>query len=360
MKILKKLGLGCLGLVVLVFVAFCVLVVKGLISTTVPAVGDNDKGLAAMNNGDLPTALADFNQAIQIQPTVGKFYTNRATVEIKMGDNTDALADCNKAIQLEPNLEQPYENRGVLEGQSAAAMADFNKAIQLNPKDDNAYASRGALKYEQGDAQGALADINQALAINPKNSTATQSLAIVSKAAQSGAPASASPPAPASTPSTAQLENMVGEAGSYLFTSPTVWERDALGSLFPPYTMMRSPGGGPLSATLEFASDPNNTDPLNTYAQARIAALGATNDPLSKWAVTAVKIQAQGPITSQFGATGIRVLVSDMNTSQAEMQVFYYFSYSQGKVIVCGTCNANQQAQYLPVFDAAMNTMKTY
>jgi hypothetical protein len=49
-----------------------------------------------------------------------------------------------------------------------------------------------------------------------------------------------------------------------------------------------------------------------------------------------------------------------MNTSQAQMQVFYYFSYSKGKVIVCGTCNANQQTQYLPVFDAAMNTMKTY
>jgi hypothetical protein len=176
---------------------------------------------------------------------------------------------------------------------------------------------------------------------------------LVSKA-QSGAPASAS--APTSTPP----EDLVGQAGSYLFTSPPDWTRDALGSLFPPYTMMRSPGGGPLSATLEFASDPNNTDPLNTYAQARIAALGTTNDPLSKWAVTAVKIQAQGPLTSQSGATGIRVLVSDMNTSQAQMQVFYYFSYSQGKVLVCGTCNANQQTQYLPVFDAAMKTMKTY
>ena len=115
-----------------------------------------------------------------------------------------------------------------------------------------------------------------------------------------------------------------------------------------------------MAGSLKFASDPNNTDPLNTYAQARIAALGVTNDPFSVGPITAVKIQAQGPITSQFGATGIRVLVSDMNTSQAQMQVFYYFSYSKGKVIVCGTCKANQQTQYLPVFDAAMNTMKTY
>jgi tetratricopeptide (TPR) repeat protein len=183
MKALKIIGKGILGVIIL-FVVFFVSVTGYTIISGIPAVSENDKGVAALNSGDLTTALADFNESIKTAPGVAKAYENRATVEIKMGDNTDGLADCNKALQLDPNMELAYADRGVLEGSTAAAMADLNKAIALNPKDDNAYDDRGVVKYNQGDVQGAIADLNQALAINPKNATASAVLAKIQ--AQSG------------------------------------------------------------------------------------------------------------------------------------------------------------------------------
>jgi tetratricopeptide (TPR) repeat protein len=92
----------------------------------------NDRGIAKQNKGDLDGAMADYNQAIKLDPKLDVAYINRGNVKQKKGD---------------------------LEG----AMADYNQAITLNPKNVLAYRCRGDIKRKKGDLDGAIADYNRAI-----------------------------------------------------------------------------------------------------------------------------------------------------------------------------------------------------
>jgi tetratricopeptide (TPR) repeat protein len=117
-------------------------------------------------------ALADFNQAISLEPKDASAYYNRGILKNKLNDPAGALADYNQSISLNPKLADAYNNRGNLKFQKLndhpGALADYNTAISLDPKWASAYFNRGNLKYDLNDHQGALADYNQAISLNPK------------------------------------------------------------------------------------------------------------------------------------------------------------------------------------------------
>ncbi|WP_169156249.1 serine protease [Brasilonema bromeliae] len=117
-------------------------------------------------------AREDFNKVLQLSPKNANAYNNRGVLRYQSGDKQAALADFNSAIQLDPKLAGTYYNRGAIRDQSGdkqAALADYNSAIQLDPKNAPAYIERAVLRYESGDKQAALADYNQAIQLDPKN-----------------------------------------------------------------------------------------------------------------------------------------------------------------------------------------------
>jgi tetratricopeptide (TPR) repeat protein len=125
------------------------------------------------NLNDPQGALADLNQAIFLNPRYTLAYNNRGRLKESMNDHQGALADYNQAISLAPNYATAYYNRGSLRAgklnDPQGALADFNQAISLNPQDASAYNNRGLLKQEElNDPQGALADHNTAISLNPK------------------------------------------------------------------------------------------------------------------------------------------------------------------------------------------------
>jgi tetratricopeptide (TPR) repeat protein len=131
----------------------------------------NNRGNARVLLGDKQGALADFNQAIQLNPKDSEGYNNRGSLRADIGDKPGALVDFDRAIQLNPKFTEAYNSRGNLRvtlGDKQGALADFNRAIQLNPKDGDAYNNRGNLRVELGDKQGALTDFNQAIQLDPK------------------------------------------------------------------------------------------------------------------------------------------------------------------------------------------------
>jgi tetratricopeptide (TPR) repeat protein len=137
-------------------------------------IAGNDK----YDNGNYQGALADYNQAIALDPKNSLAYYNRGTLKyIKLDDPLEALIDFNQAISLDPKNSLAYTSRGYLGNKYLenvqGALADYNQAIALDPKYSLAYYNRGLLKYEElNDVQGALADLNQAIALNPKYSLA--------------------------------------------------------------------------------------------------------------------------------------------------------------------------------------------
>jgi tetratricopeptide (TPR) repeat protein len=84
-----------------------------------------------------------------------------------LNDPQGALADYNQAIALNPSDAEAYNSRGVLKYQilkdDRGALADFDRAIAVAHNYADAYQSRAILKYEQlNDRAGGIADLQEA------------------------------------------------------------------------------------------------------------------------------------------------------------------------------------------------------
>jgi tetratricopeptide (TPR) repeat protein len=122
---------------------------------------------------DLRGSLADYNQAISLNPKYSAAYYNRGNLKDDLNDPQSALADFNIAISLDPKYSAAYNNRGFIKHRKLndpqGALTDYNLAISLNPKYTLAYNNRGSLKREKlNDPQGALTDYSKAISLNPK------------------------------------------------------------------------------------------------------------------------------------------------------------------------------------------------
>jgi tetratricopeptide (TPR) repeat protein len=119
-------------------------------------------------------ALADYSQAISLKKDYALAYNNRGILKhVKLNDPQGALADYSQAISLKKDYALAYYGRGILKhvklNDPQGALADFNQAISLKPDDALAYYGRGILKHGKlSDSQGALADYSQAISLDPK------------------------------------------------------------------------------------------------------------------------------------------------------------------------------------------------
>jgi tetratricopeptide (TPR) repeat protein len=130
--------------------------------------------------GDYYGALADYNKAIQLNPTYAKYYLSRAGLKrTRLNDFAGSLADCNKAIKLNPEF-WAYRERSVVKSSLqdlTGAIEDSTIAIGIAPnisERSEMYFLRGRFKYnryllknERLDMSGALDDFNAAIDLEP-------------------------------------------------------------------------------------------------------------------------------------------------------------------------------------------------
>ncbi|WP_255014733.1 tetratricopeptide repeat-containing serine protease family protein [Cyanobium sp. BA20m-p-22] len=131
------------------------------------------KGLSG-KKGSEQEVIRLATQALAIRQSA-EAYFNRAYAKNDLGDKQGAIADYSQAIAINPQLAQAYNNRGNIKrdlGDKQGAIADYNQAIAINPQHFKAYYNRGNAKDDLGDKQGAIADYNQAIAINPQHANA--------------------------------------------------------------------------------------------------------------------------------------------------------------------------------------------
>jgi tetratricopeptide (TPR) repeat protein len=118
------------------------------------------RGIIWKLKGELDIAIADFSEAIRLDPNNAAFYTNRGWALLGKKEYDKAIADCNEAIRLDPKNAAAYTNRGwalFLTKEYDKAIADCNEAIRLDPKLAEAYTNRAWLwatcpdeKYRDG------------------------------------------------------------------------------------------------------------------------------------------------------------------------------------------------------------------
>jgi tetratricopeptide (TPR) repeat protein len=132
-----------------------------------------NRGRAWYNKDNLDKALADLNDAIRINPQNAIEYNSRGNVWKDKGDLDKAMADYNQAIHFDNKFASAYYNRGAAwgsKGNDDRAMADYDQAIKLDPNYGYAYGNRGRIWYNKNNLDKALADLNEAIRINPRNS----------------------------------------------------------------------------------------------------------------------------------------------------------------------------------------------
>ena len=129
------------------------------------------RGLAWYDKHEYDIALADYHEAIRLKPGVAWTYVLRSRVLLAKGKYDEAMTDCNEAIRLDPQNAEAYFNRGVAwmnKSNTDRAMFDFNEAIRLDPKDAAAYGNRGTIWDITQEYGRALADFSEAIRLDPK------------------------------------------------------------------------------------------------------------------------------------------------------------------------------------------------
>jgi lipoprotein NlpI len=124
---------------------------------------------------DLDRAIADYDEAIRLEPKFARAHNNRGLSYRQKGDLDRAIADCDEAIRLDPRFAPAYNNRGAAyqaKRDLDRAMADYNESIRLDPKYAPAYNKRGFAWSLTGDFDRAIADLDEAIQLDPRDSTA--------------------------------------------------------------------------------------------------------------------------------------------------------------------------------------------
>lgn len=126
------------------------------------------RGRIALRHGDFRRAMADFDEAIRLNPNRAALYRDRALARRLNGDFELAIADYDEAIAHDPKLAAPYHQRGLAlaaTGDLDRAILSYNTAIRLDPKNAEARLDRGLAFLARGQADDARADFEAALAL---------------------------------------------------------------------------------------------------------------------------------------------------------------------------------------------------
>jgi Flp pilus assembly protein TadD len=122
--------------------------------------------------GRFEEAIADFDEAIALNPGVAKFWSNKGQALGMLGRNEEALVAYNKAIELMPRDADYWNNRGAVKiqkGDFAGAIADCTHSIELNSRQRDAFTNRAFAYSSTGQYDGAVADSRTALELNPNH-----------------------------------------------------------------------------------------------------------------------------------------------------------------------------------------------
>jgi lipoprotein NlpI len=132
----------------------------------------NNRGTAYYAKGDYGRAIADYNEAIRLDPKYSFAYNNLGNAHRANGDYDRAIANYNAAIRLDRKSVAAYYNRASAyygKGDKDRAITDYSEAIRLDPKSAYAYRERGLAYLYSDRLTNALADVSQASKLDQKD-----------------------------------------------------------------------------------------------------------------------------------------------------------------------------------------------
>ena len=143
--------------------------------TALSAVQLNNKGSSLDNLGLRAEAIACFDAAIQLNPSLESAWFNKGVALLGAGRADEGLACYDRAIKINPSSEKVWSNKGVVlkrMGKTEEAIACYDHAIKINPRYANAWVNKSVALKVLNRTEEALACYDRALTLNPKDQSA--------------------------------------------------------------------------------------------------------------------------------------------------------------------------------------------
>lgn len=160
-----------------------------------------DRAMVYFSKGQYDQAIADFSEAIRLNPRDAYAYCNRGIAYGQTGfkydsekydsryafRNSQRFRDFSEAIRLDPDCARAYKERAKLHGGGsfssnwggpeglARTIADYSEAIRIDPDDERSYHNRALVYQDQFNHEDpvlhdkAIADFSEAIRINPSD-----------------------------------------------------------------------------------------------------------------------------------------------------------------------------------------------
>jgi tetratricopeptide (TPR) repeat protein len=142
------------------------------------AVAYYNRGIAYMTKNEYDRAIADYGEAIALDPKFAPAYSNRGFAYASKHEFERILADLNTAGDPDRKAVPADRNRGKAYWDTddfGRVVADFTRAIDLDPKAATAFSGRCMLRATADrDLQLALPDCEQAVRLLPGNLSAIE------------------------------------------------------------------------------------------------------------------------------------------------------------------------------------------
>jgi len=130
------------------------------------------RGIAYFNKKDYDRAVADYTMSLRLAPRDIIALQNRGHAYQARQDYDRAIADYSEAIRIEPKFAWAFNDRcyarAIAGRELQQALADCNEALRLIPNDIHTFDSRGLAYLRLGEFEKAITDYNAVLKFNPR------------------------------------------------------------------------------------------------------------------------------------------------------------------------------------------------
>jgi tetratricopeptide (TPR) repeat protein len=138
------------------------------ISAKKRAIAYRNRGTMKYYAHDNEGALADYDKAIELDPTDAEALDNRCWTRGLVGKLEEARQDCEESLRLRPNFANTYDSLGFVLfklGRYRDSIAAYDSVLRIEPRNAYSLYGRGMAKLRAGDTPGGQADIAAAKAI---------------------------------------------------------------------------------------------------------------------------------------------------------------------------------------------------
>ena len=127
------------------------------------------RGFALLELGQPQAAAESLSKVLAQTPNFAPAHNGLGLALATLGHHRAALASYDAAIGFDPGFASPYINRSIVLrdlGQLEAALASLDRAVALQPGNPNAHGNRGTVLTELKQPAAAVASFDQALRLN--------------------------------------------------------------------------------------------------------------------------------------------------------------------------------------------------